>query len=199
MNHGDMEVLIKGIAPVLRDTIARAMQPVVLRLIALEARERLQGDPGDVGQDGKDGQDGQDGKNADPALVAKLVEEMVATIPLPTDGEPGRDAYAGQARGLFDSNATYRAMDVVTFNASEWRAKRDDPGELPGEGWMLSASRGKRGDRGDRGLNGANGKDGANPIALSFDGDEMKFIMVLDNGEQLEADFYPVAKAIRGE
>jgi hypothetical protein len=42
---------------------------------------------------------------------------------------------------------------VVAFNGSEWRAMVDDPGPLPGPGWMLGAkgARGKRGERGPPG------------------------------------------------
>jgi HK97 family phage portal protein len=83
---------------------------------------RLPGPPGEPGQPGERGERGE-------------------------RGEPG---YSGSARGLFDPAAQYRAMDVVTFNGSEWRAKIDAPGELPGPGWVLGAkgSRGKRGERG---------------------------------------------------
>jgi hypothetical protein len=107
--------------------------------------------------------------------------------------------YAGQACGLFDEDAVYRRMDVVSFNGSEWRAKHDNPGPLPGDGWMLSASRGKRGDRGERGEKGLEGKpgnDGANMTAIALAGDEMILRVALDNGEVLEADFAPIANAV---
>lgn len=162
------------------------------------------GEQGPAGSDGNDGTNGRDGADADMEALAGQVREYISTIPLPQDGkdgEPGKDAYPGEAKGLFDPEATYRAMDVVSFNGSEWRAKMDAPGELPGEGWMLSASKGKRGDRGERGPDGIgkSGKDGAQPIDLRFDATDMKFLMTLDDGNILEADFYPVAKAIRGE
>lgn len=162
------------------------------------------GDQGPAGSDGDNGADGRDGADADMEALASQVREHIATIPLPEDGkdgEPGKDAYPGEARGLFDPDASYRAMDVVSFNGSEWRAKHDEPGVLPGDGWMLSASKGKRGDRGERGPAGVgkDGKDGANPVELKFDAEKMMFVMALDDGNILEADFYPVAKAIRGE
>lgn len=163
------------------------------------------GEQGSAGSDGANGADGRDGADADMEALADEVRNYIATIPLPEngkDGEPGKDAYAGEAKGLFDPEASYRAMDVVSFNGSEWRAKRDNPGELPGDGWMLSASKGKRGDRGERGPDGRigkDGKDGANPVELKFDAEKMMFVMALDDGNVLEADFYPVAKAIRGE
>lgn len=173
-----------------------------------------QGPPGEVGPPGKDGEqgpagsdgingaDGKDGADADMEGLEKLLIDLVAAFPIPENGKDGADAYPGEAKGLFDPTVTYRALDVVSFNGSEWRAKKDEPGELPGDGWMLSASKGKRGDRGekgDRGIEGKSGKDGAQPVGIKFDGDEMKFVMVLDDGNQLDADFYPIAKAIRGE
>ena len=41
----------------------------------------------------------------------------------------------------------YQKLDRVSFNGSEWIARRDDPGPLPGDGWMLGAqkARGKPG------------------------------------------------------
>ena len=67
---------------------------------------------------------------------------------LPASPSPG-----GRARGLYDPKADYSAMDVVAFNGSEWRAKVDNPGPLPGDGWMLGA-KGSRGKPGERGIPG---------------------------------------------
>jgi hypothetical protein len=165
-----------------------------------EAGER--GEQGPAGSDGVDGADGRDGADADMQALERRLEELVAAIPLPKDGQDGadgKDAYPGEARGLYDPEASYRALDVVSFNGSEWRAKRDEPGELPGDGWMLSAQRGKRGDKGDRGekgMEGKAGKDGAQPIALKFDADKTEFVMILDSGEALEADLEPLMRAI---
>jgi hypothetical protein len=77
-------------------------------------------------------------------------------------GPIGEPAYPGRACGLYSATEAYRAMDVVSHNGSEWRAVRDDPGELPGDGWMLGAkgSRGKPGERGERGLAGPQGPQG---------------------------------------
>lgn len=72
----------------------------------------------------------------------------------------GRDAREGEVRGLFDPDAVYRKFDLVTFGGSEWRAKRDEPGALPGDGWSLSASAGKRGQKGEVGAQGPSGPPG---------------------------------------
>jgi hypothetical protein len=138
--------------------------------------------------------DGAPGRDADPTVIKQMVEEAVALIPVPKDG---KDAYAGQARGLFDPDAEYRAMDVVSFNGCEWRAKSDNPGALPGDGWMLSAQRGKPGKQGDPGKPGLKGKDGASVIAGKLDAENMQMILARDDGEALTVDFYPLAEAIR--
>ena len=46
-----------------------------------------------------------------------------------------------------------RKAASFAWNGSEWRAVRDDPGPLPGDGWVLGAkgSRGKPGEKGERG------------------------------------------------
>ena len=68
-----------------------------------------------------------------------------------SQGEPGPDrAYTGRALGRWNPDLHYRAMDVVACNGSEWRAIKDDPGPLPGDGWMLSA----KGVKGDKGVPG---------------------------------------------
>lgn len=127
MNQGDIESIMRGMAPVLRDTIASAVQPLIHRLIALEVRE----------------------------------------------GRDGVDAYPGEARGLYDAEATYRALDVVSLNGSEWRAKKDDPGPLPGDGWMLSAQKGKRGDKGASFSGGYLDKDTFELCLQRDDGEEV--------------------------
>lgn len=137
--------------------------------------------------------DGDPGKDADPAVIKQLVDEAVARIPAPKDG---KDAYPGEARGLFDPTATYRALDVVSLNGCEWRAKTDDPGLLPGDGWMLSAQRGKPG-KPAAAPPAIAGKDGASIIAGAFDPDAMQLTLARDDGEAFTIDFLPLAEAIR--
>lgn len=122
-----------------------------------------------------------------------MVDEAVALIPVPKDG---KDAYPGEARGLFDPTATYRALDVVSLNGCEWRAKTDNPGPLPGDGWMLSAQRGKPGKAAVP-LPAVAGKAGASIIAGAFDRDAMELTLARDDGEAFTIDFLPLAEAIR--
>ena len=79
----------------------------------------------------KDGEPGPPGADGEPGPA----------------GEPGRDGadgITGEPRGKYDPEASYGKFDRVSFNGSEWIARQDTPGPLPGEGWMLGAQ-GKRG------------------------------------------------------
>lgn len=170
-----------------------------------DGRDGVDGAPGADGRDGIDGKDGADGAaGADGAPGRDGVDGKDGEIgpqgDAGRDGIDGKDAYAGEARGLFDPEASYRAMDVVSLNGSEWRAKRDDPGGCPGDGWMLSASRGKRGDRGERGLqgrDGAPGKDGAVIIASFIDTKAMELTQTLSDGTEIKTDLYAFGEEIR--
>ena len=113
-------------------------------------------------------------------------------------GDRGLDGYPGEARGLWDAAAQYRAMDVVSLNGSEWRAISDDPGELPGPGWMLGAKgvrgrpgekgatgeRGAKGDKGDRGMDGL----GIEEMTIS----DSTLMLLRADGTVLSCDLMPV-------
>jgi HK97 family phage portal protein len=135
---------VAGKVDELAGKMATALTLVTGELIALRAviddygnEIRLPGPQGPPGEPGQDGQPGLPGERGEPG---------------PT-GEPG---YPGRACGLYNAAETYRAMDTVAHNGSEWRARVDDPGPLPGDGWMLSA----RGARGKRGKDGPQGPAG---------------------------------------
>ena len=95
-------------------------------------------------------------------LSAEL-EERLASVkegPPGPQGEPGRDGVdgrTGEARGLYAPGETYRKMDRVAHDGSEWIAMHDDPGPLPGDGWMLGA-KGRKGKPG-AGIQRAMAKD----------------------------------------
>jgi hypothetical protein len=73
----------------------------------------------------------------------------------------GRDAAEGNVCGAWVPGRRYRKFDLVAMDGCEWRARRDDPGALPGDDWALSAVQGKRGGKGERGEPGERGQSGA--------------------------------------
>lgn len=178
------------------------------------------GAPGEKGERGEEGAPGKDGAGVDDIHISQDGTTMelkfvtggtayACEVELPRGekgdpgangdagqpgerGEPGPEAYVGEARGLFDAEAQYRKMDVVSFNGSEWRAKFDDPGDLPGEGWMLSAGRGKRGEKGDR---GERGMTGAALAAGYIDGTDL--VLTSADGSETKVDLYNFGLAVR--
>jgi integrin beta 3 len=96
----------------------------------------------------------------------------------------------GRARGLHDPNAAYCAMDVVAFNGSEWRAVRDDPGPLPGDGWVLGA-KGSRGKPGERGPPGVHVKT-INVVGYCL-------VIELSDGRTMRANLLPVLELFERE
>ena len=92
----------------------------------------------------------------------------------------------GRACGAWDAAASYRAITSVAHNGSEWRAVKDDPGPLPGDGWRLGA----KGSRGKPGEPGKPGKPGARVAELVLADDAL--VLVHDDGSALSVDLKPL-------
>ena len=86
--------------------IAKATQPLLDRIAALEAKEApsagapgRDGRDGEKGADGLNGKDGADGKSVDPEDVRPMIEELVvravADLPPAKDGRDGKDGADG--------------------------------------------------------------------------------------------------------
>ncbi|WP_307968475.1 hypothetical protein [Sinorhizobium medicae] len=101
----------------------------------------------------------------------------------------GKDAHAGEARGLYDPKAGYLKLDRVAFDGSEWIARRDDPGPLPGDDWMLAVKAGSRGKPGERGPPGAKGDPGIGVKDGTCDGFTLR--LTLDDGRAVIVDLSP--------
>jgi Collagen triple helix repeat (20 copies) len=154
----------------------RMRDQVAAQIAALDLQDGVPGAPGERGEQGERGLQGEQGNRGEP-------------------GPEGPAGYVGQARGLWNADATYRAMDVVACNGSEWRAIRDNPGPLPGDGWMLGAKgvkgergaaghRGEKGDRGERGIAGPPGPQGVGILDITID--DGVLVIALTNGQQKE-------------
>lgn len=174
----------------------------------LDGRDGARGESGERGLDGRDGATGERGEKGERGEVGPAGERGLdgrdgSAGPQGEKGEPGergadgRDAYPGTARGLYDPAEQYRALDVVTLNGSEWRARRDDPGPLPGDGWSLGAQKGKRGERGekgDRGERGEKGEPGLPLVAAHLDQETL--VLTNGDGTTVTVDLYPVLEKL---
>jgi integrin beta 3 len=117
----------------------------VLRDRLAELKDGEQGPRGFTGDSGEAGPPGPPGESikgdaGEPGTPGEAG-------PPGRDGHDGVDGATGELRGLYDKAEAYCKLDRVSFNGSEWIARQDDPGPLPGDGWMLGAQ-GKRGKPG---------------------------------------------------
>ena len=119
----------------------RLERAVAERLMALK-----DGAPGPQGERGERGEPGE-------AIIGPPGPEGIAGPP----GPPGEIPYVGEVCGAWEPERDYRKYDLVNFNGSEWRAKCDAPGALPGDGWAIASKIGERGKRGEIGPRGERG------------------------------------------
>jgi hypothetical protein len=120
------------------------------RAVAEKLASLKDGPPGPQGERGERGEAGE-------AVIGPAGEQGIQGPP----GEPGEVPYVGEVCGLFDPSRDYRKYDLVAHGGSEWRARQDGPGALPGPGWALSASAGKTGQKGESGQRGPVGPAGS--------------------------------------
>lgn len=107
-------------------------------------------------------------------------------------GDPG---VSMTARGTYDPEADYAALDVVAHDGSSWVAKRSTPGSCPGEGWQLIASRGGRGKPGDA-VKGDRGDPGPAVRQATVDAEGVVRLLNAD-GSLVELDLYPLLSRLK--
>jgi hypothetical protein len=93
-------------------------------------------------------------------------EDWICVARAGVDGKDGRDGCSPNVRGTFKAGESYQALDIVALNGGSFVARRDDPGDCPGEGWQLTSTPGKRGHPGPRGERGPAGPAG--PVIKSW-------------------------------
>lgn len=163
------------------------------------------GDPGIQGEKGERGAEGPAGTFSAPRAWARGVHYESSLVThdgstwcarQDTAEEPphddwtlvaacGRDAPVGEVFGLYDLAKAYHKYDLVAFNGAEWRARRDDPGPLPGDGWAMSARQGKpgpKGERGDPGIQGPVGKAGQTVKITEWIRDGYRALPIMSDG-----------------
>jgi hypothetical protein len=112
----------------------------------------------------------------------------------------GRDGRSVNVRALFDPYEQYNELDIVALNGGSFIALRDDPGECPGDGWQLLASRGKAGPQGPQGVQGDKGERGAAGEAVVAADVDAYGAVTLTNGDgsTVTLDLYPVLATVAG-
>lgn len=135
-------------------------------------------------QDGPPGPQGEAGERGSPgeAIIGPPGEPGPPGPPGATGeaGPPGEVPYLGEVCGLYDRTRTYLKFDLVSWHGSEWRAKHDDPGPLPGDGWALSGQAGGRGKAGEKGERGPPGP--AAPTIVDWAVKEYRAAPIMSDG-----------------
>lgn len=112
-------------------------------------------------------------------------------ICLAAAGRDGADGRSFRVRGTWSAADAYAALDVVALGGAGFVARKDDPGECPGEGWQLIASQGKRGKEGGPGPKGEPGNAG--PAVLAIDADDQGLLTLTNaDGSTVTCDLYPL-------
>jgi hypothetical protein len=105
----------------------------------------------------------------------------------------GHDARMPEPVGTFEAGRKYKALDIVAMNGGSFIARRDSPGDCPGDGWQLMARQGKpgiagpRGEKGEPGAQGDRGERGAGaPRIASWKVDREKYAVtpIMSDGTQ---------------
>jgi hypothetical protein len=69
----------------------------------------------------------------------------------------GLDGQSPRIRGTYKTGERYTRLDIVALNGSAFIARRDNPGDCPGDGWQLIATAGRAGKPGPKGERGPPG------------------------------------------
>jgi len=103
-------------------------------------------------------------------------------------GKPGGNGISPTVRGSYDATVRYRELDIVTHQGSGFIARRDNPGECPGGGWLMIARQGRQGAVGPMGAKGEPGARGTAPTLHSAQIDRATYRMTLlfDDGSSWE-------------
>lgn len=118
-------------------------------------------------------------------------------ICLAAAGRNGQDGRSFAIRGTWSAEADYATLDVVALNGATFVARRDAPGECPGDGWQLMSAQGKRGKEGEPGRRGEVGKAGPSLIEATVDDQGLVRLRNAD-GTVVFLDLYPVLAKIAG-
>lgn len=131
-------------------------------LVEVRSLARIPGPAGETGPEGKRGLQGERGEKGDRGEPGKAGPAGPAGRD-GIDGAPGaagKDAPRWRHRRTFDPAGSYAEADTVAHDGGLWLALCDEPGPLPGDGWVQLATKGQRGKPGDKGERGPPGPEG---------------------------------------
>lgn len=146
--------LMRAVSEFVREQVSGALEPLLLRIAAVESRQPERGErglPGEKGADGLPGERGIDGLNGKDGLPGAPGEKGADGLPglRGERGDPGPQGKLPIVR-LWSDQVHYEG-DVVALDGRTFQALRDT-GKAPGhEDWICIA---------ERGADGRDGTDG---------------------------------------
>lgn len=158
----DTTSLVKAVAAVVREQIAKAVGSLATRLDGLERQLSALPTP-------KDGVDGKSVTLDDVApLIERVVAAAVAVIPTPKDGRDGKDGAPGERGPIGERGAPGGKGEAGERGAQGERGEKGESG-APGRDGLdgkdgahgQQGEAGPAGPPGERGADGLPGKDGA--------------------------------------
>ena len=105
----------------------------------------------------------------------------------------GREARNLTVRGVYRSGERYQVLDIVSKNGGSFTARRDDPGECPGDGWANVTMPGKcgaeapAGPKADKGDQGTKGDAAPTILERVIDCDNHRAILLMSDGSPAPA------------
>jgi hypothetical protein len=103
----------------------------------------------------------------------------------------GAEGRSFTLRNAWNDKTEYRALDVVVMGGGSFAARRDNPGQCPGDGWLMIAEKGKPGKPGE----GMRGPPGARVAAMTIDAEGL-LTLRHEDGALVTCDLYPVLARI---
>ena len=152
---------------------------------AIKGEKGDQGAPGEKGETGGRGETGEQG--APGAAGDRGADGTNGTNG--NDGAPGANGNDGRSfviRDTYDPSEAYKALDVVTLNATWFIARKDEPGVCPGADWKAGPTgrRGEKGERGERGPRGELGQAGREVTAWEINRKDYSLVPVMSDGNK---------------
>lgn len=185
MMRPDLKALAEGMVETVKSYVRQMSDTLGGRIAALEKRV-----DGVALKEGPQGREGPPGKDAEAVDVAEIVRSVVAALPAPVAGSPGKDGAPGadgKSLALEDVRPLIDAEVERTMTAAVARAVAALPPPPAGR----DGRDGLNGVQGEKGVDGKDGRDGADglgfdDLSVEHDG-ERGFTVKFQQGDRVKS------------
>jgi hypothetical protein len=111
----------------------------------------------------------------------------------------GLDGLSFRVRGTYQPGEPYSRLDVVALNGGSFVARRNHPGECPGDHWQALCFQGKRGAVGPKGDRGERGPHGSSIATCELEPERYTLILNHSDGTSVCINLRPFFEAYHAE